>query len=664
MSIPTGPSDHRAPRARYLAHDGVQDPMTWRVDVRGVLDRMADDVLQGLGVRSALRRLLEEGVPGARGLDELRRRLAERRRRTGTGPAERMLRDLRKQLARIVDLERTARTAAGDDVGAVELSLLPDDPAGRFAALDGTDWTSEEAGRLFEQLRGRLGRELLDAQFSQLAAGIASVTADDLAAFRQMLADLNDLIDQRDRGEQPDLDGFLDRHGQFFPERPDTLEDLLAQLASRMAAASRMMASMSPEQRQQLQSLMRSVLDDPDLQLEMMQLEMHLRDLAPNLPWDRGDLGQGADGSSGASGPMTGDDGFGAMSALLDDVERLGELEELDEQLAGHHPGATLDDVDEDTLRRALGDDAVRDLRRLREIERQLEQSGALHREAGQLQLSPRGARLLGQQALTDLLRRVPRQPSRRRPGADPEPTGQTRPWAFGDTEPLDTVRTVRNAVLRRAAQGGGVPTGALRLHPDDLEVREHDLRPRTATALLLDLSYSMPLQGHLVPAKRMALALHALIAGQHRQDSLHLVGFSDYARRIEPADLATMGIERVYGTNMQHAFLLARRLLMDDPRPRKQVVMVTDGEPTAHLVDGRSMFSWPPVPETLEATLREAMRLARSQITLDVFLLEDQHGLVAFAERLAELTGGSVTHLRGDALGRHVITGYDSPAA
>lgn len=652
MTIPTGPSNHRAPYARYVAFDGVQDPMTWRVDVRSALDRMADDVLQGFGVRGAMRRLLEDGMDGVRGLDELRRQLAERRRRTGTGPAERMLRELAEALAEIVELERDARIDAGDDMGAVEMALLPDDTANRFAALADTDWTSDEAGRRYEQLREQMGRELLDAQFSQLAAGVASVTADDLAAFREMLADLNELVDQRDRGEEPDLEGFLDRHGRFFPQRPATLDELLAQLAQRMAAASRMMASLSPEQRRQLEQLMTSVLDDPDLQLEMMQLEMHLRDLAPNLPWDQGDLGAG------------GDDGMASMSDLLDDVERLGELEQLDEQLAGHRPGATLDDVDEDALRRALGDDAVRDLRRLREIERQLEESGALTRQGGQLELTPRGARMLGQQALTDLLQRVPRQPSRRQPGADPEPTGQTRPWAFGDTEPLDVVRTVRNSVLRSAATGRRPGDGAVRLHPDDLEVREHDLRPRTATALLLDLSYSMPLQGHLVPAKRMALALHALITGQHRQDSLHLIGFSDYARTMEPADLAAMGFERVYGTNMQHAFLLARRLLLDDPRPRKQVIMVTDGEPTAHLVDGRSAFSWPPVPATLEATLREAMRLARSQITLDVFLLEDAHGLVAFAERLAALTGGSVTHLQGEALGRHIVTGYERGAA
>ncbi len=647
--VPAGAPDHRARRARYLAFDGLQDPMTWRVDVQDALQRMSDEVLHGFGVRSALRRLLEEGLPGARGLDELRRQLAERRRRTSTGPAERMLRELAEQLDEIVELERQERIARGDEFAALELALLPDDPARRFRQLLDHDFASREAAQRFARLREQIGRELLDAQFSQLAAGVASVTADDLAAFREMLADLNELIAQRDRGEEPDLDGFLDRHGQYFPDRPESLDELLAQMAARMAAASRMMASLSPEQRNQLQQLMDSVLDDPDLQLEMLQLESNLRELAPNLPWDRGDL----------EGEGVGDEGFGSMSSMLDEVERLGELEQLDEQLSQTRPGAGLPDIDEEALRRHLGDDAVRDLRRLKEVERALEESGVLRRRDGDLELSPRGARLLGQQALTDLLRKVPRERSRREGGADREPTGQTRAWAFGDTEPLHVSRTVRNAVTRGVG-AGWQPGETLRLHPDDLEVVEHEVRPRTATALLLDLSFSMVLQGHLVPAKRMALALHALITGQHRQDSLHLIGFSDYARRIRPEDLASLGIERVYGTNMQHAFLLARRLLQDDPRPHKQVIMVTDGEPTAHLVDGRSWFNWPPVSETLEATLREAMRLARSQISLDVFLLEDSHGLVQFAERLAAVTGGGVRHLQGEALGRHIVTGYD----
>ncbi|MDQ4129466.1 MAG: hypothetical protein M3133_00490, partial [Actinomycetota bacterium] len=270
--------------------------------------------------------------------------------------------------------------------------------------------------------------------------------------------------------------------------------------------------------------------------------------------------------------------------------------------------------------------------------------------------------RMLGERALTKLLDRIRRQPSTRISGIDAEPTGQTRAWTFGDHEPIAVERTVFNSVLRSASDpsaGGGPWEGSVRLRPDDFEVVEQEVRPRTATALLLDLSFSMPLRGHFVPAKRMALALYALIQGKYPQDSLYLVGFSDYARRMQPADLGTTGFERVYGTNMQHAFLLARRLLADDPRPTKQVIMVTDGEPTAHLEGEVAYFNWPPVRETIIKTLREAVHLARSGISINVFLLEDDPGLVSFADRLARVANGQVFQVGSDELGRFIVRDY-----
>jgi uncharacterized protein with von Willebrand factor type A (vWA) domain len=283
---------------------------------------------------------------------------------------------------------------------------------------------------------------------------------------------------------------------------------------------------------------------------------------------------------------------------MVDGMERLAELDELEQSLGGEYAGATLDDVDEDALRRSLGQDAVRDVRRLRQIERSWSRPACCRRRDGELVLTPRGARLLGEKALTALLDRVRRQPAdhrRCRPRAHrPDATVALRGHRAARVQ-----RTLSNAVMRqrRASGTGAQVEEPFRLRPDDLEVVEQEVRPATATALLLDLSFSMPLQGHFVPAKRMALALHALIEGKHRADSLYLVGFSDYARRLQPADLARAGFERVYGTNMQHAFLLARRLLAEDPREVKQVIMVTDGEPTAHLVGDEAIFNWPPVP-------------------------------------------------------------------
>jgi uncharacterized protein with von Willebrand factor type A (vWA) domain len=296
----------------------------------------------------------------------------------------------------------------------------------------------------------------------------------------------------------------------------------------------------------------------------------------------------------------------------------------------------------------------VRDLRRLRAIERYLQEAGVVARRRGRLELTARGAKLLGERSLTRLLSALRREPSHRASGGQAEPTGQTRRWTFGDAEPISVQRTVYNAVVRAG------PGRRVRLDAEDFEVEEAESRPRTATALLLDLSFSMPLRGHWVPAKRMVLALDALIEGKYPQDSLYLVGFSDYAREVEPTELASVGWEHVHGTNMQHAFMLARRLLGRDPSPVKQVIMVTDGEPTAHLdSEGVAWFNWPPLRETGEKTLREALRLARSGISLNVFMLERSPGLIRFMDRLARATGGQVVAAHSPELEGTVIGDY-----
>jgi uncharacterized protein with von Willebrand factor type A (vWA) domain len=214
--------------------------------------------------------------------------------------------------------------------------------------------------------------------------------------------------------------------------------------------------------------------------------------------------------------------------------------------------------------------------------------------------------------------------------------------------------RTVFNAVTR-----GGTRDARVRLDPEDFELVEAEQRTETATALLLDLSFSMPLRGHLVHAKKMALALHALIEGRYPHDTLYLIGFSDFARQLQPHDLAAPGFERTYGTNMQHAFLLAGRLLAQHPRANRQVIMVTDGEPTAHLEGEQAFFAWPPEPETIRLTLAEAVRVARSGVTLNIFMLEESDGLTRFMERLAERTGGRVFLMDDRRIGAFVLRDY-----
>ncbi len=637
-------------RIRYSRWDDTQDPFGPDVAAGDLLEELSDDILSGAGAQGALSRLMRRGMRGSfSGLDALRARLGERRAHEQdalnlAGPLE----ELRERLDEIVDRERSALSFKAEDDARMRESFLDASPAdvpGRIRELSDYRFVDPEAQRAFDELMEHLREQVMGAYFRNMAEGLRSMSPEDLARFRDAVAELNEMIERRERGEPYDFDGFMQRYGDLFPGNPKTLDELLEQMAARMAAMSRLLASMSPEQRAELQALAEQVMQDMDLAFEVDRLGANLASMFPDMPWGDPTL-------SGGDEPMP-------LSATVDAMERLHDIEELDRSLRGDYPGASIEDVDEETLRRSLGEESVRDLRRLKEIERALERAGLLSRVGGRLEVTPKGARKLGERALMRVFEELRRDREgvhdARDPGGLSEPTGATRPWRFGDAGQIAVQRTVFNAVLR------GGPGEGVRLEPDDFELIEAEQRTETATALLLDLSFSMPLRGHFVHAKRMALALHALIEGRYPHDTLYLIGFSDYARQMEPTDLTATGWERVYGTNMQHAFHLAGRLLAQHPRATRQVIMVTDGEPTAHLEGERSMFSWPPIPKTIRLTLAEASRLSRAGVTLNVFMLEDSPGLIRFMERLAELTRGRIFLMDDREIGEFVVRDYVS---
>src|SRR5438105_1811858 len=636
-------------RIRYSRWDGTQDPLGPDIGAADVLDQMSEDLLSGAGAEAALRRLLRRGMQGRfSGLDALRARLREQRRREQQSlDLEGPLEEIRERLESLLERERTTLSFQVEDDARMResfLESLPDDTAGKLKELRDYRFVDKQAQREFDELMDFLRQQVLGSYFRNLSEGLQNLSPEDLQRFRDMLAELNQMIEARDKGEPIDFDGFMQRYGDFFPENPRSLDELLENLARRMAAMSRLMASLSPEQRAELQALAEQVMQDLDLQFEADRLMGNLADMFPDMPWDEPSLAGGDDAQ-----PMT---------ATVDGLERLSDYEDLDRAMRGDYAGASLADVDEEKLRRTLGEDAVRDVRKLKEVERALEKAGLVQRNQGRLEVTPRGARKMGERALIRVFEHLRRDRegvhASANLGGAAEPTGSTRPWHFGDAGQIAVQRTVFNAVLR------GGPSQSPRLQPADFELVDAETRTEAATALLLDLSFSMPLRGHFVHAKRMALALHALIDGRYPYDKLYLIGFSDYARKMEPKDLTDAGWERVYGTNMQHAFNLAGRLLSQHPRATRQVIMVTDGEPTAHLEDdGEVLFSWPPVPETIRRTLSEAMRLARAGVTLNVFMLEDSPGLAKFMERLARLTSGRVFLMADEALGEFVVRDY-----
>src|SRR6266508_3810380 len=513
---------------------------------------------------------------------------------------------------------------------------------GRFGGLDALrarlrEARAREQARLnlqgpIEEIRERLG-EIVERERSTL-----SFKAEEDARMREAVLD----------SLPPDVPGQIREMSDYrFVDQQAQREfdELMENMARRMAALSRLLASLSAEQRAELQALAEQVMADMDLAFEVDRLGANLASMFPDMPW-------------GDPALAAGDEAM-PLSATVDAMERLHDFEDLDRSMRGEYAGASLEDVDEEALRRTLGEAAARDLRRLKQIERTLEQAGLVSRREGRLEVTPKGARKLGERALVKVFERLRRDREgthdAREVGGPAEPTGSTRPWTFGDTGQIAVQRTVFNAVVR------GGPGADVHLRPDDFELVDAEQRTEAATALLLDLSSSMPRRGHFVHAKRMALALHALIEGRYPHDRLYMIGFSDYARRMEPQDLTAAGWERVYGTNMQHAFNLAGRLLAQHPRATRQVIMVTDGEPTAHLEGEEVFFSWPPVPRTIQLTLTEALRLSRAGVTVNVFMLEDSPGLIRFMERLAKLTAGRVFLMDDREIGDFIVRDYVS---
>ncbi|HVR33783.1 MAG TPA: hypothetical protein VMS74_13875 [Acidimicrobiia bacterium] len=636
--------------ARYSRWDGTQNPLGPELPVDELADRLAEDVLDGWGIDNAMRRLLQDGMRGRfEGLREIReriRRLREEQASRSGRPDP--LGEFRQRLEAVKDSERSALAEESSEqarFAELELDTLPDNMAQQIRQLREYEWTSEEARAGFEELLDDVRRQMLDASFRQVSESMQNISPEELARLKDMMADLNALMEARSQGmgpSQEQFDEFMARHGEFFPENPENFDELLEALARRAMAMSRYMASLTPEQRAELQSLMEDLMGDMDLAFQMDQFGRNLRALAPQMPWDQ---------------PMPGSGEPMGLSEGLDAIDQASRLEELEQTLGQDYPGASLEDIDEEQLRATLGAEAARDLRRLRAIEKLLEDAGVISRTEGHLELTPRGVRKLGERALTRVFERLQvAQPGSHEvtdPGGADEPTGSTRPWRFGDPFRLDLGKTVHNAVVRSG------PGRHVRLHPDDFEIAEAEHRTRTATVLLLDMSRSMPLRGHWLPAKRMALALHTLIATTYPEDHLEIIGFSDYARSMTPRDLAEVDWEPVYGTNMEHAFNLAGRALAKHRDASKQVLLVTDGEPTAHLEGEHVFFNWPPVRETLEKTYREAMRLSRSGVTMNIFMLEQSPGLAGFIERLARIVGGRVFSASGEEIGDLVVADY-----
>jgi uncharacterized protein with von Willebrand factor type A (vWA) domain len=654
-----------APRFIYSRWDGTQ--RGFDLDAGAVFDELTDELLYHGDVNAALRKMMQQGSSdrnGERiaGLREIMERLrAERQERLDRFDLGGVYSEISRELDDIIDEERhaidnamRAAEASGDErraeaarqsgsERAIHLDLLPHDLAGKVAGLQAHDFESAEAARRLEQMLDRLRDQLANQMFEQISDSMSQMSPADLARTKDMMAALNEMLDRRSRGEDPGFEEFMENFGDLFPDAPSTLDELLEQMARQMAAMQAMLNSMTAEQRAQLQQLSDQLLEDMDLRWQMDQLGAHLQDLFPQMGWDRSYDFEGSD-------PLGFSDAMGEMAEM-------GELDELENLLRNASSPAALAEADLDRVRELLGEDMAQSLERLAELTEMLREAGLIDQVEGRLELTPKGLRAIGSNALRDLFARLSKdaigQHATTRLGSGHERTFDTKAYEYGDPFQLDLQRTIRNAIGRH---GPGTPVP---LDPDDFEIERTEHLTRTSTVLMLDLSLSMPMRDNFLPAKKVAMALHSLITSQYPRDYLGMVGFSETARILTAAQLPEVSWDFVYGTNMQHGFRLARQLLARQTGTR-QIIMITDGEPTAHLTaSGDVYFNYPPVRETVESTLREVMRCTDDGIRINTFMLDPDSGLRHFIEQLTTINRGRAFFTSPDNLGDYVLVDF-----
>ena len=654
-------------RLSYSRWDGSQ--VGFEVDADDVMAQLNDDLLYHGDLNAALRKMLQNGFQDrngeqVKGLRDLLEKLRDRRRQAlednNLGGVydeiaealEEVVQTERQEIQDLLDKannsgdQRRQETAQGmSDERMLQLDFLPPDLASKVRELSNYDFASNEARQRFEELMDQLRQQLMQNHLEQLTKNVNDMTPEDMARMKDMFNSLNNLLEQKNSGQetQPGFEKFMEQFGDFFPDNPQTLDELLQGMAQQMANAQAMLNSMTPEQRAQMQALSDQLLGDMDLRWQMDQLGQNLRQAFPQMGWDKGYGFQG-------DNPM----GQGEAMSMMQELGNIDQLENLLRNAS--NPGA-LAEADFDIARQLLGDDGAKSLEKLSELAKMLERAGMIEQKEGRYELTPQGMRRIGANALNDLFSKLAKDKlgrhSLERLGIGAERSYQTKPYEFGDPFNLHIEKTIRNALSRT---GGGTP---VRLTPDDFEIEQTETLVRSSTVLMLDLSLSMPMRDNFLSAKKVAMALHSLISTMYPRDFLGIVGFSEIAYEIKAQQLPEVSWDFVYGTNMQHAFLLSRRMLAKQTGT-KQIIMITDGEPTAHiLANGEPFFSYPPVRETVEATLTEVARCTKEGITINTFMLDATSYLKAFVERITAMNRGRAFFTTPETLGDYVLVDF-----
>jgi len=636
----------------YGRFRGGPDPLARRADAGGAVDQIGKKILAGQNVKDALSELLRSGSQDRKGLNEMARKLRDKRKELReSGRMDGLLSDLRAMLETAVDLERAALfpdPSDGARFAEAILDALPNDVPSALAELANYEWKSPDAAEVFRQMQERIRKDVIDQQFAGLSNSAKSLADPKVQAeMAAMMKDLNTLLEANIQGSatQSDYEEFIEKHKNLFPNAPETLAELIDELARQSAAMDRMLASMSPEQRAELAETMQQALEDMGLSEEMAQLQSNLGVLRPEFSRERGPALNGQT-------PLGLPDATRALAELAD-------VEALMNQLSDADDLTDLSQIDPAALERILGRGSRDDLAALDQMQQELSEQGFLIGSGDNLRLSPKAIRRIGQSALREVFNQINSDErgdhNERRAGAAGEPTGTHRPWRFGDDNPIDVVRSVQNASHRRLATGSDVF-----IDPEDFAVAETENVSRAAVALLVDQSSSMEMNDTWGAAKTMALALQALTTTTYPLDALQVIGFANLARVVDPMEIPDLQASYIPGTNLQHALMLAGRFLDRHHGAQRIVMVVTDGEPTAHLNgEGGAWFEWPPTQETIGQTIAQIDAMTRRKIAISWFRLGDEPRLARFLDEMARRNGGKVLAPATDRLGDYVISDY-----
>jgi uncharacterized protein with von Willebrand factor type A (vWA) domain len=663
-------------RNRYSEWDGSQN--IFEPDADALMQELQKNLMYDGDLAEALRMMQRNGLTDRLGrrlpsLRELIQRLRQRRQEhLEKYKLDSMMENIRKRLDDIINTERQgiqrrldeARKKAADgsrdlDPGIQErllknleerasqniekLEVLPEDVGGRIKELNQYDFMDGEARRQFQELMDMLKRNVMSSFAKEMTQRLKSMDANSLAAMRHFMEAINQMLEARRRGGEPDFEGFMKQFGDFFGDNPPkNLDELIERLQQQIAQAQALMESLSPADRQELQDLIDSMLDE-STKYEIAKMMANMESLFPGWLDTQGYSFSGEESLS-----------YSEAMKLMENLQR---MDRLEEQFQDSRYDDSLDEIDDKLVKELLGDSAAEELKRMREITKMLEDAGYIRKNRGQYELTPRGMKKIGEKALNTVFASLKKDRSGshniRQHGSGGERVDETKSYEFGDNFDLHLQKTLTNALLRR-------PQVPIKMAVADFEVYRQEQVTRSATVIMLDMSLSMRIGGNFEAAKIVSIALNSLITDKFPKDSLHILGFSAVARRMTPEELTYISWDDFTPyTNMQLGFMMARKLLAKERAANKQIIMISDGQPTAHIENGQILFQLPTTRRCIDITLREVKNCTRAGIVINTFMLPSRDIFNMFVDRMARLNRGRVFFTEPGDLGKYIIVDY-----